>query len=288
MLNLADSLKICDADYFLAPETAIDNDIWEDAFTNNYSLFEIRNFIEQHPYAALFFGAITYKDYTGSNENTPTMRYDSVDMIYYDVFNSAMQVDTSKDVQIYHKSKLALGAEKIPFPSVFRFFDRYLINLGGITGSLGEQKERGVFKHAKKNFIIAPVICYESVFGEYVTDYIKKGANLIFVITNDGWWGGTMGYTQHLRYSQLRAIETHRYIARCANTGISALINEQGEIVKATDWWQQTAISGTIRTNTKITFYVQYGDYIGRVAVFITICILLIGVGGWLRRHRST
>jgi len=278
MLSLADSAKTENVDYYLAPETAIDNDIWEGALMNNYSLFLVRNFIEQHSNSVMFFGAITYQEYLKEDDKTSTVRYDNAEMRYYDVFNSALQVDTSFSVQIYHKSKLVLGAEKVPFPKIFRFFDTYLVNLGGITGSLGEQEDRTVFKCLGKPYVVAPVICYESVFGEYVADYIKKGANLLFVITNDGWWGGTMGYTQHLRFSQLRAIETRRSIARCANTGISAFINERGEIIKATGWWQQTALSGSIRTNNTVTFYTQHGDYIGRVAVFFSVCILLIGL----------
>jgi len=68
---------------------------------------------------------------------------------------------------------------------------------------------------------IAPIICYESVFGEFVTDYVKKGAQALFIITNDGWWKNTNGYKQHLYFASLRAIETRRQVVRAANTGVS-------------------------------------------------------------------
>ena len=81
--------------------------------------------------------------------------------------------------------------------------------------------KREVLISSNREIKIAPVICYESVYGEYVTDYIKKGANLIFILTNDAWWGDTQGYKQHASYARIRAIETRRSIARSANTGIS-------------------------------------------------------------------
>ncbi|MFW5773350.1 MAG: apolipoprotein N-acyltransferase [Tangfeifania sp.] len=121
----------------------------------------------------------------------------------------------------------------------------------------------------------APVICYESVFGEYLTDYVKKGAEFIVIITNDGWWRNTPGYKQHLSFARLRAIETRRSIARSANTGISAFINQRGDLVQTTQWWSETAIKDSVKLNDKITFYVRYGDYIARVSVFVSVLLIL-------------
>jgi apolipoprotein N-acyltransferase len=123
---------------------------------------------------------------------------------------------------------------------------------------------------------IAPVICYESVFGSYVSDYIKKGAEAIFIITNDGWWKNTNGYKQHLSYASLRAIETRRPVARAANTGISCIIDIRGNRKKETEWWTQTVIKGEIFPETRMTFYVKYGDYILRISLLISVLILLI------------
>ncbi len=86
------------------------------------------------------------------------------------------------------------------------------------------------------------------------------------IITNDGWWGDTPGYSQHLRYASLRAIETRRSIARSANTGISALIDQRGVIQDSLGWWQRGYVKGNLNLNSKITTFVRYGDYIGRAA----------------------
>jgi len=122
---------------------------------------------------------------------------------------------------------------------------------------------------------ISPVICYESIFGEFVTDYIKEGSQFIFVLTNDGWWGDTPGYRQHHSYSRLRAIETRRSIARSANTGISSLINQRGEIVQRTNYWEPAAIRGILNANDELTFYTRHGDFIARIAYFFALLIAL-------------
>ena len=119
-------------------------------------------------------------------------------------------------------------------------------------------------------------ICYESVYGDYYRDYVLKGAHAMTINTNDGWWSNTPGYMQHLRYASLRAIETRRSIARSANTGISAFINQKGERVAELEWWQENCMSGTLNLNDELTFFVKHGDYIGRLATFMFTLLALM------------
>jgi apolipoprotein N-acyltransferase len=165
--------------------------------------------------------------------------------------------------------------EKMPWPAVFKYIEKFAIDLGGISGSLGMQDEREAFFTANKKYASAPIVCYESVYGEYVGEYVKKGANFLAIITNDGWWGDTPGYKQHLKYGALRAIETRRSIVRSANTGITAIINQRGEIVQKTNWWMEDAIKSTINVNDKITIYTRFGDYLGVLAIFTSMAIAL-------------
>ena len=116
-------------------------------------------------------------------------------------------------------------------------------------------------------------MCYESVYGEYCTGYIQKGAQLLCVITNDAWWGDTPGYRQHLSYSRLRAIETRRDIARSANTGISAIINQRGDLVEKSSWLVPASISSEVKLSKKITPYVKYGDISGKVCSFVFLLL---------------
>jgi apolipoprotein N-acyltransferase len=122
---------------------------------------------------------------------------------------------------------------------------------------------------------VAPVICYESVYGEYITEYVNRGANLIFIITNDGWWGATDGHIQHLYYGAMRAIETRRPVARSANTGISCFVNVLGEIEQAQPYWQEGVIKQRLEAGFGKTFYVRFGDYVGRMMLYLSALILL-------------
>ena len=104
------------------------------------------------------------------------------------------------------------------------------------------------------------------------------------IITNDSWWGDTPGYRQHLSYASLRAIETRRAIARCANTGISAIISPSGKIMQLTPWWEQAVISGELPLRDDITFFVAHGDITGRVCSFVSWLLLLALVVRFLKR----
>ena len=89
--------------------------------------------------------------------------------------------------------------------------------------------------------------------------------------------------TQHLKFGALRAIETRRWIARSANTGISCFINPAGEVEQATDWWKPAVISGQIKLMDKQTFYTRFGDYVARAAIYLSLLFLLYS---WLMRFK--
>ena len=184
-------------------------------------------------------------------------------------------MDTS-GVQLYHKSKLVQGVEMMPFAPILKHFKWLSINLGGVSGSLGSQSERSVFRSNQAQ--VAPIICYESIYGEYVLDYVRSGADLLSIITNDGWWKDTPGYRQHLVYASLRAIETRRAIARSANTGTSAFIDPLGNIIQPTSWWEPAVIQQELPLHRGITFYTIYGNYIGRLAAFVSAILIFYGI----------
>ena len=274
LLRIADSLGTQNTDYFVAPETFINNNVWERNIKSHPEIVKIKNFIEKYPKAKFVIGVTTRKMYLTEDQKTETAR--PFRNYYYDTFNSAIQIDTSQNIPIYYKSQLVVGVEKMPYTRYLGFLEKLMLNLGGTFRSHGSQNYRDSFTSPQDSVKIAPVICYESIFGEYVTDYISDAhANLIFVITNDGWWGDTPGYVQHNSFSSLRAIETRRSIARSANTGISSFIDQRGDVLQRIEWWQRSGIRGELKANNKITFYVKHGDFIGRIAVFSGIFTLL-------------
>ena len=190
---------------------------------------------------------------------------------WLDLFNAALFV--SDDFEIYKKSKLVVGIEKMPYKNVLEpILGSLLIDFGGLSYSRGYQYDRSVF-NTKKDIKIAPIICYESVYGEYVGEYVKNGANLLAIITNDGWWDNTQGHKQHLSYAKLRSIETRKNIVRSANTGISSIINYKGEVIKTIAYEEEGLINQRIGSNNKITFYTIYGDFIYRISLFFIIIL---------------
>jgi len=278
IMNLA--LKVTDAetDYVVAPETALPDGIWEEEISSHPQIRRLAKFQESHPKATWVIGLASNKYYPDSNLRSATARKFTNSDGYYDSFNTAMQLDKEGDVQLHHKSKLVPGVEKMPFPALFKHLDAFAIDLGGISGSLGMQDVPTVFNDKNKKTIIAPVICYESIYGDYLTEYINQGAELIFIITNDGWWSDTPGYRQHLKYATLRAIETRRSIARSANTGISCFINQRGDILQATKWWEPDAIQATINKNDAKTLYSKIGDVLGTICTLGSLIFLALFV----------
>ena len=289
MLELAKRKVGSTTDYLVFPETALTEQMWENDIKQTSSVHILKEFLKLFPKLKIIAGASTWHVYQNDEKIPATARKYNGEKEYCDAFNTALQLDSSDNIQIYHKSKLVPGVERMPYPAVLGFLEDLAINLGGTAGSLGTQDEREVFyefpdaikQHSsltEGQKIAAPVICYESIYGEYVGEYVNNGATLIFIITNDGWWRDTPGYKQHLLYGRLRAIETRRCIARSANTGISCFINERGDFLQETEWWKPAVIQANINSNSEKTFYTIHGDIIGRVCFYVSGIILLFAI----------
>lgn len=191
-------------------------------------------------------------------------------------YNMAIFVGEDYELQKYYKSKLVAGIETFPFKPILEpILGDIMLDLGGTISVKTTQEDRSVFI-ANDGTKVAPIICYESVYGEYVTGYIKNGADFLAIITNDAWWEETQGHKQHLSLARLRAIETRRDIARSANTGISAFINQKGEITSQTKYNEKTALLGKVSLNQDKTLYVLLGDYIAKIAVLVAGVLLVL------------
>ncbi len=272
-INIAEENLTPDVDYVAGPETVFEEN-WNEARLFDYPAFSrLQLLTGGGGNRCLIIGASTFRIYDEPGDASSTARH-SRDGTVYDVYNSALFIDPSGGYQVYHKSILVPGVEKMPYRKYLRFLDRLMINLGGTSGSLGVQEEPTNFESPRGD-LIAPAICYESVFGEYIATFIRKGAGLIFVITNDGWWKNTPGYKQHFSFSRLRAIETRRTVVRCANTGISGFVNPRGEVIRQSRWWEESALTGEVTISHHITFYVRYGDWMARTALLVSILLLL-------------
>jgi apolipoprotein N-acyltransferase len=106
------------------------------------------------------------------------------------------------------------------------------------------------------------LVCYDSVFPDWVRRNVKDGAAVIGIITNDGWWGDTGGHEQHFSYARLRAVETRRSVARSANNGISGVILPDGTVQVRTVYWTQTVLRTSVPVYDTMTLYTRFGDWI--------------------------
>lgn len=274
-LSVASPLMTENTRFVVSPESAIQENIWLERIDNYYSIKELRRFINNYPQTCYVIGISAYGLAPDGSENDFAARkfYD-VDKYFY-AYNTATLI-TKDSIQLYHKSRLTPGAEAMPSWWFMRMLKDSALDLGGTVGTLKKDSEARTLSF--DNHKVGTLICYESVFGEYVTEFVRKGADMLFVITNDGWWGNSPGHKQHLEFSKLRAIETRRSVARSANTGISGFINQRGDIIEQSKYWEQTALRNTIKTNDKLTFYVRYGDYLYKISVFLTALLVAMTI----------
>lgn len=258
----------------LAPET-FTGDIVLDNVEGSPTVKQFREFLESHQGCDMLFGASTYD--ISFNRSRPSLLARPYGSGWITNHNSALRAGGEGGLEVYHKSRLVVGTELTPYPRIFVPLDEWLskkMGVGGLIGRCVGQPEASIF-HFRDSVGIGCAVCYESIYGEYCSEYVRRGARALAVITNDAWWGNTPGYRQHLNYSRLRAIELRRDIARCANTGISAFIDQRGDICSRTSWWERSTLEGSVALNSSLTVFARYGDIIGRVSVMFFLLMLL-------------
>ncbi len=284
LIRLSDSIAQVNTEYFIWPETAISEFSNEDQFRSNPHFAAIQQFLSKYKNGNVLSGIESYQLY--SNPQSSTARFDERLGLYFDSFNAAVQMENSANLQFYHKSKLVPGVEQLPFADALAFMKPAFAAFGGSTGGYGSQAEPSVF-FSQNGLGVSPVICYESIWGDYVAKSVEQGASFIAIITNDAWWGNTAGKDQHLAYAKLRAIENRRWVARSANTGISAFINQRGDVMQQSQWWTATALKADINLNEEQTFYTTYRDIIAKIALLGAFLMLVFGLIMYVRLRIS-
>ena len=268
-------------DFLIAPETYFAEGIGENVDYFDYTKLSdsINNFLKRFPSTNFISGISLYKTYQ-NQEKSPTKSANRVrDNVWIDYYNSAINISSSKPFEVNHKTKLVVGTEFMPYKWILEpLIGNLMVDLGGTIVSKASQpiSELNVFEHSTKDLKTVPIICYETVYGEFVSSYTKKGGDFITIISNDAWWGNTEGHKQLLSYARLRAIENRRYIVRSANSGISSIINHRGEILSTLEYEKYGILTGTAEKVSGKTFYNNYGDFIARISIFISISMILI------------
>ena len=281
LLSLAEENSKTKVDFFIAPETAFpgNGSLSENGFNKSTSIAIAKEFLGKHPQSIFLTGASTHK-FLFDEAYTEDYSTEIQEGVWVNSYNSALQIIPNQNVEVYHKAKLVPGVEIFPYIRYLKpILGDAMLDFGGANSSLGIDKERKVFSNKFNKAKMAPIICYESIYGEYVTDYVKNGANLLAIMTNDSWWDNTEGHKQLLSYARLRAIETRREIVRAANSGISAHINARGDILQDTFYDDRTALLVKANLLEEKSIYTKIGDLISRIAIFVLGFLIIYHFG---------
>ena len=272
LINLSEKQIDTATKLVIWPETALSVVEWQNNVRNNIFYQPVFDFVNRHPEISLVSGIETLKSYSSSEATATASKRE--DGVYVDAFNTAVLIKANQPLQFYNKSKLVPGVESLP--TFLKFMGPIFEKFGGSSNGYGKSDASFVFHSDNSPYFVAPIICYESIYGEYVASYVAKGANILTILTNDGWWGNTPGHKQHLAYARIRAIENRRWVARSANTGISAVIDDKGNILETRPWDQAASFKYPIPYSEELTFYTRFGDWLYKVVSFFALLIL-----GW-------
>ncbi len=204
---------------------------------------------------------------------------------YYATYNAILMLSpNSRNVETYGKMKLVPFGERVPFVDQLPFLGDLLKWGVGISGwNVG--KDTTVFK-IPNNFIsededsikINGLVCYESIYPYLVSAFVRKGAEVITVVTNDSWYGNSSGPYQHKEISVLRAVENRRTVARAANGGISCIIDPDGRTKIESKMFTKTVLTGDVYLQHEETFFTKYPFIIPILSSVLSLWIFGIAI----------
>ena len=188
-------------------------------------------------------------------------KYSESGDFYYATYNAVLLLSPhTRELQRYGKTKLVPFGEKVPYADKIPFLGS-LIKWGvGISGwNVG--KDTTVFSlqgnTEEDSLYINGLVCYESIFPDFVAQFVDKGAQFIAVVTNDSWYGKLSGPYQHKEYAALRAVENRRSVVRAANGGVSCIINPLGITEIESEMFEKTSVVGDVVLENEKTFFTQ-------------------------------
>ena len=245
-------------------------------YLNRYQISLLTGFSEIYFFGKKAEAPITAKPFRGDSSR------------YFQAYNSAIMINCndSGPIDIYRKMKLTPFSERLPYVDYLSFAAGWFEWNVGIS-SWGKGWEQKTLTLKKNNTKIAPIICIESIHPDFVADFAKKGAEIFTIITNDSWFNYTYGPEQHFNIARMRAIENKRFIARCANSGLTGFISPTGKILKTAAPYTQTVCDMSIPKINTLTVYSQINGIFALIS-FITIIIIILYVNIKYRESKTS
>jgi apolipoprotein N-acyltransferase len=188
-----------------------------------------------------------------------------------ELYNSASLVSPGGEwVGRYDKMHLVPFGEYVPFKRVFGF-------AGGLTKEVGDfssGNSRAPLQAGSGK--LGVFICYESIFPDEVRQLAANGAEVFVNVSNDGWYGDSGAYAQHLKQARMRAVENNRWLLRDTNTGVTATIDPYGRVVSTIPRKIRAALEANYALTNVTTFYTRHGDWFAYLCAIISVAGLLL------------
>ncbi|MEI8186669.1 MAG: apolipoprotein N-acyltransferase [Chlorobiaceae bacterium] len=277
-------------DLVMWPETAIPFYILDKAYVDDLQALRLSL---RGWNTALLTGFSDIKYYPAVDHPDPGYPENGNDSMnrFFETYNASMLVEPGNRIpQIYRKMRLVPFAERVPYVDYFPWLGHLTFSLAGING-WGKGRDTTVMQlHSSRygKVSIANVICYESIFPGLVSEFVRKGAQVLTLVTNDGWYATSYGPYQHLAIGKMRCIETRRAMARCANTGLTVIISKYGSIMTEIPWWQEQTLTAEVPLESCLTFYTANPDLLPKSAAVFSAGLFLIAFLKKANKPRSS
>ncbi len=204
---------------------------------------------------------------------SPALRRRTDGTLY--LLNSAYALTPSGEITgRYDKQRLVPFGEYIPLKRVLSFLDKLVVGIGDFQPGSGPALLSIPRGPDQRQTRVGVAICYEVIFPDLVRQLANEGANALFTITNDAWFGKTIAPYQHFGMVVFRAVENRMAFARAANTGVSGFIDPTGRILTATPIFTERAVTGSIPLSAASTFYTRFGDVFAWGCVIMALFLL--------------
>jgi apolipoprotein N-acyltransferase len=269
------------AQLILWPETALPVYLLSGTYQNEVD--SIYSFLEKNN-VSLLTGMPDYIIYT---ENAPrNAKFSEAGNYHYTTYNSILLLQPNTfELQRYGKMQLVPLGEHTPFVDQLPFLGELLKWGVGLSGwNVGQDTTVFKFLNDKDTIKVGGLVCYESVFPTFPNYFVDRGAQFLTVLTNDSWYGKLSGPYQHKEFANLRAVENRRAVVRCANGGVSCLINKFGVTEIETEMFTRTHLVVDVPLNNEKTFYTKNPLIIPVLSSAFSLWIFGINILLWMKK----
>lgn len=270
------------------PETALPVYLLIGTYTD--VLDSIKSFVKRNN-IYLMTGMPDFRIYNKKDDAPSDAKYSKIGDYYFTTYNGIYLFSPKSDeVQKYGKMQLVPFGERTPFVDAIPFLgDLFKWGVGLSGWNVGQDTtvftfQESSFEDKIDSIKFTGLVCYESIFPDFVASFTQKGSQFISVVTNDSWYGNTSGPYQHKEISVLRAIENRRYVVRAANGGISCIIDDKGNTISKTNMYERNVLVGEVSLSNELSFFSKNPKLIQTLSNIISFFVLSVAILLWLKK----